>query len=230
VIRMKTSLDRVVALKILEKALEISRPGSMLEAAELALAARVDVGDVERLLDEVVLRFGSSGRVALGLAAVEYGADPQRIARYLTWREMEEFTADAAKAAGLGSVKNLHLKVNGRRFQIDLIAYTSTHCIIFDCKRWGKRLAGKTLEQVVGRARNRTLHMTEWLSEKAPGTHTVFFTTVVLTVYEPAARQLNNVFIVPVKAMPELLRNHVNLLSNITTHKKLSETWYEIFG
>jgi hypothetical protein len=135
-----------------------------------------------------------------------------------------------SQSSGTCSVKNLHLKVNGRRFQIDLIAYTSTHCIIFDCKRWGKRLAGKTLEQVVGRARNRTLYMTEWLSEKAPGTHTVYFTTVVLTVYEPAARQLNNVFIVPVKAMPELLRNHVNLLSNITTHKKLSETWYEIFG
>jgi len=227
---MRTSLDKVVALKVLETALEHFKPGSTPKASELALAVEVEVGDVEKLLDEVMVRFGSAGRVALGLAAVEYGADPQRIARNLTWREMEEFTADAAKAAGLGSVKNLHLKVNGRKIQIDLIAYTSTHCIVFDCKRWSKRLAGKTLEQVVGRARNRTIYIADWLSEKTPGTHTVYFTTVVLTVYEPAARQLNDVFIIPVKAMPELLRNPVNLLSNITTHKKLSATWYDVFG
>jgi len=227
---MRTSLDKLVALKVLETALEHFKPGSTPKASELALAVEVEVGDVEKLLDEVMVRFGSAGRVALGLAAVEYGADPQRIARNLTWREMEEFTADAAKAAGLGSVKNLHLKVNGRKIQIDLIAYTSTHCIVFDCKKWSKRLAGKTLEQVVGRARNRTIYIADWLSEKTPGTHTVYFTTVVLTVYEPAARQLNDVFIIPVKAMPELLRNPVNLLSNITTHKKLSATWYDVFG
>jgi len=226
---MKTSLDKMLARTILEKALELSQHGLTPDAAAVASEAKVEPSAVERLFREVAMRFGSLRRVTLGLAAVGYGADPQRLTRYLTWQEMEEFVSEAAEASGLSSVKNLHLKINGRRIQIDLLAYTPSHCIIFECKRWSKRLAGQTLDKVASQARNRTIYVAEMLAAKKPGTHAVFFTTVVLTVYEPAVRHLGDVYILPATVMPELLRNHSNLLSSSTTHKKLSETWFELF-
>ncbi|MCS7129664.1 MAG: NERD domain-containing protein [Candidatus Caldarchaeum sp.] len=167
--------------------------------------------------------------VLKALKAVEGGADPEKVIRALSWSGMEEFVATACSMSGFRCVRDLRLKAGRRRAQIDVVAATPTLCMVIDCKRWKKPLAGKTLASNIHKSVERTKLLADTLDRLFPGEGLVFFTPVILALYSTATQPVSGVFVLPATALIGLLKKPEELLHGAFVSKKLSPKWLGFF-
>ncbi|MEM4495579.1 MAG: hypothetical protein QXE96_07290 [Candidatus Caldarchaeum sp.] len=167
----------------------------------------------------------SSAKISLAIEAIASGSDPQVVARFLSWREMENFVAEACRRAGFTCRTGYRLSVEGRRAEIDVLAAGSSICLAVDCKRWNKRLAGKTLRKIVEKSLERTSLLKKYLAKRFGGDHLVFLAPVVVSLYEPSQRVVSDVFVVPVHSLRGFLASVENVLAGAVYSAYLRPDW-----
>jgi len=95
------------------------------------------------------ITLNTSQRIGLAVKALELGADIEAISRALTWLEFEELSARVFEENGFNVHRRFRFKANGRRWEIDLLAFFSPYLICGECKRWEKGMGNQTARKIV---------------------------------------------------------------------------------
>ncbi|MCS7109851.1 MAG: hypothetical protein NZ956_00070 [Candidatus Caldarchaeum sp.] len=228
---MKTSSDSYVRGKIIETAIRMLDSGRALDIRRLASEARADFNDVIHAVEPFMNQGHSPTvlKVLLSVEAIRHGLEPQNVAKHLSWKEMEAFVATVSRLSGLRYRTNLQLSYSGRRAEIDVLSAYPSLCLVIDCKRWNKQLSGKTLRSIIEKAKQRTILTKAFLEKKYGGDNLTFFAPVVVSLYEPASRKVDDVFIVPVNALKTFLASAENVLMGAAFAAKLKPDWLRFF-
>ncbi|MEM4315606.1 MAG: nuclease-related domain-containing protein [Nitrososphaerota archaeon] len=217
-------MSKEVVGRILMAILVVTRDNNVPDLKTVAQRCGVDP-DLAAQVIEMYWRAEPSSRVLTAIKALEHGCDPSSVARLLSWGEMESFTMEAGRRTGYRVFGNIHFREGRKRYQVDLILWRDSVCLIVDCKRWAKPLTGKTLLDVAGRQEVRTKALAEHLNKVAPGGLEVFLYPVVVTVYEPMSRIVGTTCVVPVHTLVSFLNTvdsgHVSRLYRAS----ISERW-----
>ncbi|MDW8083681.1 MAG: hypothetical protein RMI49_00560 [Candidatus Caldarchaeum sp.] len=228
---MKTSSDRIVHAKVIESALTALSRSQRLDFHEVASESKTDLSMVSKILEPFLCERPSHNflKVSLAIEAVRLGEDPQRIARLLSWKELEIYTATLCRLTGLRSKSGVRITLDGIRAEVDVLASSPSLCLVIDCKRWNKTLSGKTLHTIVEQVKHRTQVVKTFFERKYKGVGMVCFAPVVVSLYEPVSRNFDGVFIVPVTAIKGFLLSVENVLSGLVYRANLDHRWVLFF-
>lgn len=171
----------------------------------LAFAKRV-LEDQTCISEEKATIVDSSTRLKLSVRAVKLGA-LQQVARALTWQEFESFSEECLQTTGFHTQKGVIVKDDVRRWQIDVIAQKGRMVLAVDCKHWESpgyesKLSNAAEHQKLAlRALLRRM-----ISEGEPENEAHLALPIILTLYEPRARIVNEVVAVSVEQFADLLQ------------------------
>ncbi len=220
---MKTSSDRS---KYYEAVLAYISQRGELNIQELANTAPAPLEELQAIVSSLSSETNiSAAKVSLAIDAVANGSDPQTVARFLSWREMEDFIAEACRRAGFLSRTSFRLTVDGKRAEVDVLAAGSSLCLAVDCKRWSKSLSGQTLRKIVEKSLHRTMLLKNYLEKRFGGDHLVFLAPVVISLYEPSERVVSGVFVVPIHSIRGFLTSVENVLAGAVYSAYLKPDW-----
>ncbi len=134
----------------------------------VARAARIPAETVENVLRKLeetsfikwrgnVLAASPDQRVKLAVHAIKLGADFERVCRLLEWKEFEKITTQAFDAYNYYVVNNFRFKAqNGKRWEIDLLAFKQPLVVSVDCKHWKHNWTRAPIIKVVAQHVERT--------------------------------------------------------------------------
>lgn len=112
-----------------------------------------------------IIEASPSQRVQMAIQAMRLGADPERVCRFLGWKEFEDFTKKVFEAYQYCVNANFRFKGNeGRRWEIDLVAHKRPLIISVDCKHWRYGWTESSIQKVAEEHVNRTLAFTRTLN------------------------------------------------------------------
>jgi Holliday junction resolvase-like predicted endonuclease len=107
----------------------------------------------------------SINRLKLAVQAINLGADPERVSGFLQWKEFEAISALILERNGYVAARNLRFKHDGRRWEIDVVAYRKPLVICADCKHWHHGINPSTLRSVVREQVERARALAECLQD-----------------------------------------------------------------
>jgi hypothetical protein len=167
-------------------------------AGELALSAYEErVAKVANAVGIVEPTFGY--RVLRAMVAMDAGSSPDLVARYLSWKDFEEFCSYLMRAKGFGVTRDLRL--TRPRVQIDILARSPSIALIVDCKHWSHVRGPAALSQVVAKQRARAAVVRRKMKDVEP------MAVVVLSLAEERPRYVEGGAIVPIRILGDFLDN-----------------------
>ncbi|MCW3980378.1 MAG: hypothetical protein NWF11_02775 [Candidatus Bathyarchaeota archaeon] len=111
-----------------------------------------------------VLEVSSHQRVEIAIRTVKMGADFENVCRLLKWREFEGIAKRAFEVYKYRVIKNLRFKCrNGKRGEIDLLAFKKPLVASVDCKHWKHNWKRASIVKVVKEQIQRTRMFTRTL-------------------------------------------------------------------
>jgi len=169
-----------------------------------------------------ILEASPDQRVKIAVHAIKLGADFERVCRLLEWKEFESITTTAFGAYDYRVVKNFRLKTkNGKRWEIDLLAFKEPIIVSVDCKHWKHNWTRAPIIKVV----EQHVERTKAFAGTLPSLHTTFelgiwknatIVPVVMSLLPSPFKFHHNTPIVPVLQLQSFLNElpvHANLLT-----------------
>ncbi len=160
--------------------------------------------------EEGIIEVSSNQRVKLAIHAINLGTDIERVCKVLEWIEFENFAATAFEANNFAVKRRFRFKKAGRRWEIDVLAFSEPYVVCVDCKRW-RRGWGKSAIRKIAEAQ--TLR-TKVLAEALPSlqkrlrlngwTQAILF-PVILSLFPGPAKFFENVPVVPILQLQNFL-------------------------
>ena len=155
-----------IKTNVLISLLKLTRVGSSAEEA-VAMDANVPVhvaNDVLKGLREIGLvecengkiEVSSNQRVKVAIHAINHGTDIEKVCKVLEWKEFENFAATAFEANNFAVKRRFRFKASGRRWEIDVIAYSEPIVVCVDCKRWRRGWGNSAVAKVAAAQAERT--------------------------------------------------------------------------
>jgi len=102
------------------------------------------------------IELGSNQRLKLAVHAINHGKDIEKVCMALDWREFENFAATAFRANNFAVKRGFRFKTAGRRWEIDLLAYSEPTIVCVDCKRWRRGWRNSAIAKVADTQAQRT--------------------------------------------------------------------------
>ena len=103
-----------------------------------------------------LIEVSSNQRVKLAIHAINQGTDIERVCKVLEWKEFENFAATAFEENNFAVKRNFRFKASGRRWEIDVIAYSEPIVVCVDCKRWQRGWGNSAITRVADAQAQRT--------------------------------------------------------------------------
>ncbi len=144
------------------------------------------------------------------LIALEAGAPPDLVAKYLDWRDFESFCARLMAVRGFSVTQDLRLK--RPRAQIDILARSSSIALIVDCKHWAREKGLAGLSAAVERQVARARLLRKVMKEVEP------MAVVVLSLVEERPRFVGGGAVVPLRALADFLDNALGYAGGLTLY------------
>lgn len=113
-----------------------------------------EIGFIEYQNEQIELT--SNQRVKLAIHAINHGTDIERVCKVLEWKEFENFAATAFERNNFAVKRRFRFKASGRRWEIDLIAYSEPIIVCVDCKRWRRGWGNSVIRRVAAAQAQRT--------------------------------------------------------------------------
>jgi len=229
------TIGREAESKLLASILRLTSSGSPLDREQVAEESGVtlEVADelIRRTLPDVYSHRQLDGahrvRVMVRLAELDY--DVERVARFLSWRELENYVSSIASTLGFRVFRNVRFKAEGRRFEVDVVAASSRGLLLLDCKRWKTRLSGNTAQQVSGKHLRRAHAFASLIQDRLRGTLAVAVCPALVTILEPETRLVSACNVVPIHTLPSFL-NEFDTLFPTSSAVWLRLDWLENIG
>jgi Holliday junction resolvase-like predicted endonuclease len=151
---------------VLISILKLTNSGSAAEEA-VAMDANVPVhvtNDFLKGLREIGLiecengkiEVSSNQRIKLAIHAINHGTDIERVCKVLEWIEFENFAATAFETNNFAVKRRFRFKASGRRWEIDVLAYSEPIIVCVDCKRWRRGWGNSAIRKIVEAQAKRT--------------------------------------------------------------------------
>lgn len=102
------------------------------------------------------IEVSSNQRVKLAIHAINNGTDIERVCKVLEWKEFENFTATAFETNNFAVKRRFRFKASGRRWEIDILAYSEPIIVCVDCKRWRSGWGNSAITRVAAAQAQRT--------------------------------------------------------------------------
>lgn len=102
------------------------------------------------------IEVSSNQRVKLAIHAINNGTDIERVCKVLEWKEFENFTATAFETNNFAVKRRFRFKASGRRWEIDILAYSEPIIFCVDCKRWRSGWGSSAITRVAAAQAQRT--------------------------------------------------------------------------
>ncbi|MCS7125620.1 MAG: NERD domain-containing protein [Aigarchaeota archaeon] len=197
-----TYFSKDIIIKIVTTYLKLTSRNKNVRIEEISKEALVEKSIVEAFLKSYSLDSEptSSKRVKATLIALSQGVEGDRIARYLTWREFEELSAELFKEAGYTVFRDIRIPLRRRIYQIDLIALMESVLLVVDCKHWAKPPAHSERRKIISMQEERIRALTSFNGEVE-----VRVIPVVLTLYEPRELIVEGYPYVPIRKIKGFL-------------------------
>ncbi|GAI11917.1 unnamed protein product, partial [marine sediment metagenome] len=103
-----------------------------------------------------IIEVSSNQRVKLAIHAINHGTDIERVCKVLEWKEFENFAATAFETNNFAVKRNFRFKASGRRWEIDVLAYSEPLVVCVDCKRWRRGWGNSAIKKIVELQTQRT--------------------------------------------------------------------------
>ena len=94
------------------------------------------------------IEVSSNKRIKLAIHAINNGMDIERVCKVLEWKEFENFAAIAFKTNNFAVKCRFRFKASGRRWEIDILAYSEPIIVCVDCKRWRRGWGNSVITKV----------------------------------------------------------------------------------
>jgi Holliday junction resolvase-like predicted endonuclease len=159
---------------------------------------------------EGVIEVSPNQRVKLAIHAINIGTDIERVCKVLEWIEFENFAASAFEANNFAVKRRFRFKKAGRRWEIDVLAYSKPYVVCVDCKRWrrgwGKSVITKIVEAQTLRTKvlaevlphlQRRIQLNEWTQAT--------LVPVIISLFSGPAKFFKNVPVVPILQLQNFL-------------------------
>ena len=157
---MTTKTDVIISILKHTNAGPVAEEAVALEANVPAqVANKVLMGLREKGLIEVeneLIELSSNQRVKLAIHAINHGTDIERVCKVLEWKEFENFAATAFEANNFAVKRRFRFKASGRRWEIDVVAYSEPIIVCVDCKRWRRGWGNSAITKVAAAQAQRT--------------------------------------------------------------------------
>jgi hypothetical protein len=155
-----------VKTKVLIALLKLTNNNSTDEES-VAMEANVTVYLANKILEELrgigvvecengKIEVSSNQRVKLAIHAINHGTDIERVCKVLEWKEFENFTAKAFETNNFAVKRRFRFKALGRRWEIDVLAYSEPIIFCVDCKRWRRGWGNSAIKRVAAAQAQRT--------------------------------------------------------------------------
>jgi hypothetical protein len=205
---------------VLISILKLATKGPVAEEA-VALDAGIPVSITNELLkgfrefgliegEEGIIEVSSNQRVKLAIHAINLGTDIERVCKVLEWIEFENFTASAFETNNFAVKRRFRFKKAGRRWEIDVLAYSEPYVVCVDCKRWRRGWGKSAITKIVEAQTLRTKVLAETLPHLQKRilldgwTQATLF-PVVISLFPGPAKFFNNVPVVPILQLQNFL-------------------------
>jgi Holliday junction resolvase-like predicted endonuclease len=152
--------------KVITSLLKLTNSGSV-AGEDVALDANVPVavannvfgglreaGLIEYANEQIEL--SSNQRVKVAIHAINNGTDVEKVCKVLEWKEFENFAATAFEANNFAVKRNFRFKASGRRWEIDVVAFSEPIIACVDCKRWRRGWRNSAITRVAAAQAQRT--------------------------------------------------------------------------
>jgi Holliday junction resolvase-like predicted endonuclease len=113
-----------------------------------------EIGLIECENEQIEL--SSNQRVKLAIHAINHGTDIERVCKVLEWKEFENFAATAFETNNFAVKRRFRFKASGRRWEIDVLAYSEPIVVCVDCKRWRRGWGNSAITKVAAAQAERT--------------------------------------------------------------------------
>jgi len=85
-------------------------------------------------LDREVLRVVDP--INLAIEAMRLGADAEAVSQLLTWKDFEGLCVEALRSHGYEVVAPFRFKMDGKKYEVDVVAHKGEVLLCVDCKHW----------------------------------------------------------------------------------------------
>jgi len=155
-----------IKTKVLISLLKLTRVGSAAEEA-VAMDANVPVHVANNILkglreiglvecENGKIELSSNQRVKVAIHAINHGTDIEKVCKVLEWKEFENFAATAFETNNFAVKRRFRFKASGRRWEIDVLAYSEPIVVCVDCKRWRRGWGNSAVTKVAAAQAERT--------------------------------------------------------------------------
>ncbi|MBA7679777.1 hypothetical protein ES703_88081 [subsurface metagenome] len=180
-----------------------------------------------------IIEVSSNQRVKLAIHAINHGTDIERVCKVLEWIEFENFAATAFETNNFAVKRRFRFKASGRRWEIDVLAYSEPLVVCVDCKRWRRGWGNSAIKKIVELQTQRTEVLAKNLQSLQrkiglDGWKRATLFPVILSLFPGSAKFYNNVPVVPILQLQNFLnefQGHITELTHLqaTLGPKLSD-------
>jgi Holliday junction resolvase-like predicted endonuclease len=205
-------IPEFVTVRLIVEALKLSKNNAPITLNKIAESAGTTLSFAKRVLgDQISTSDGqpkivdSSTRFKLSIRAVRLGA-LLRVTRALTWQEFESFSEECLQTVGFHTQKGVVVKDHLRRWQIDIIARKGRMILAVDCKHWESPGYNSKLSKASKHQKLALLALLRKESgEREFGDEQVLALPIVLTLFEPRYRIIEETVVVSVEQFADFL-------------------------
>ncbi len=152
-----------------------------------------------------------SSPLQLALSAIEAGASPYVVSRFLSWRDFEVEVEEVLSRSGFAVARNVTIRFPARA-EIDVIGVEGTTVLLVDCKHWDPKYTYRSrLESVAKRHKDRVENSSQSselarLLRKMTYCKNVELYGVIVTLSSKVKGIIEGIPIVPVSFLPAFIR------------------------
>ena len=201
------------------------------QVANNVLRGLREIGLIE--CEKGIIEVSSNKRVKLAIHAINHGTDIERVCKVLEWIEFENFAATAFETNNFDVKRRFRFKSSGRRWEIDVLAYSEPLVVCVDCKRWRRGWGNSAIKKIVELQTQRTEVLAKNLQSLQrkiglDGWKRATLFPVILSLFPGPAKFYNNVPVVPILQLQNFLnefQGHITELTHLqaTLGPKLSD-------
>jgi Holliday junction resolvase-like predicted endonuclease/predicted transcriptional regulator len=211
--------------------LKLTNSGSVAEEA-VAMDANVPVYTANKVLNEFrelgliecengKIEVSSNQRVKLAIHAINNGTDIERVCKVLEWKEFENFAATAFETNNFAVKRNFRFKASGRRWEIDVLAYSEPIVVCVDCKRWRRGWGNSAIKKVAAAQAQRTealANVPPLLQRRAvlDGWKKAILFPVILSLFPGPVKFYSKVPVVPILQLQNFLDQFQGHMTELT--------------
>ena len=140
--------------------------------------------------------------IGLAIEAIKLGLDIELASKWLHWRDFEKFCAEALLAHGYKVKAPLRFKYNGKKHEVDIVAFKGGHILCLDCKHWKmKGYQGYKIREAAIKHFSKCMKLAEMsgiLTELNAGTASIIIPVIVTLMDLGLKSPVNEVLVIPI--------------------------------